>query len=101
TLIDPLDPTSVYGGSLTARDPLLDTIKKVDDNHYEIPKSTIDRVLVNPMDVAKGARVVPAMKNGRPAGFKLYAIRPNSIYGALGINNGDTVKSINGFELTS
>lgn len=98
--IDPLAGPA-YGGSLTARDPALDTIKKTDDDRYEIPRSTIDRVLANPMDFAKGARVVPAMKNGKPDGFKLYAIRPNSIYGSLGFENGDTLKAVNGFELTS
>ena len=54
-------------------------IKKIDDNNYEIDKSLVDKVLANPMAVAKGARVVPAVKNGKPDGFKLYAIRPSSV----------------------
>jgi general secretion pathway protein C len=49
------------------------------------------------MAVAKGARVVPAVKNGKPDGFKLYAIRPSSVYSKLGLTNGDTIQSINGF----
>ena len=76
-------------------------IKKIDDTTYEIEKSLVEKVLVNPMAVAKGARVVPAMKNGKPEGFKLYAIRPTSVYAKLGLTNGDTLTSINGFELTS
>ena len=76
-------------------------IKKIDDNNYEIDKSLVDKVLANPMAVAKGARVVPAVKNGKPDGFKLYAIRPSSVYSKLGLANGDTLQSINGFELTS
>jgi general secretion pathway protein C len=76
-------------------------IKKIDDNNYEIDKSLVDKVLANPMGVAKGARVVPAVKNGKPDGFKLYAIRPSSVYSKLGLQNGDTLQSINGFELTS
>ena len=76
-------------------------IKKIDDNNYEIDKSLVDKVLANPMAVAKGARVVPAVKNGKPDGFKLYAIRPSSVYAKLGLTNGDTLQSINGFELTS
>jgi general secretion pathway protein C len=76
-------------------------IKKIDDNNYEIDKALVDKVLANPMGVAKGARVVPAVKNGKPDGFKLYAIRPNSVYAKLGLTNGDTLQSINGFELTS
>ena len=76
-------------------------IKKIDDVTYEIDKGLVEKVLVNPMAVAKGARVVPAMKNGKPEGFKLYAIRPTSVYAKLGLTNGDTLTSINGFELTS
>jgi S1-C subfamily serine protease len=98
--IDPLSPGN-YGGSLTSRDPLLDTIKKIDDFHYELPRSTIDRVLANPLDFAKGARILPSISAGRDNGLKLYAIRPNSVYASLGFNNGDTIHSINGFELDS
>jgi general secretion pathway protein C len=76
-------------------------IKKIDDNNYEIDKSLVEKVLLNPMSVAKGARVVPSMKNGKPDGFKLYAIRPSSAFAKLGLTNGDTLQSVNGFELTS
>jgi general secretion pathway protein C len=76
-------------------------IKKIDDSNYEIDKSLVEKVLLNPMAVAKGARVVPAMKDGKPDGFKLDAIRPSSAFAKLGLSNGDTLKSINGFELTS
>lgn len=76
-------------------------IKKIDDSNYEIDKSLVEKVLLNPMAIAKGARVVPSMKNGKPDGFKLYAIRPSSAFAKLGLSNGDTLQSINGFELTS
>ncbi|HEX7840437.1 MAG TPA: type II secretion system protein GspC [Kofleriaceae bacterium] len=76
-------------------------IKKIDDSNYEIDKSLVEKVLLNPMAIAKGARVVPSMKNGKPDGFKLYAIRPSSAFARLGLANGDTLQSINGFELTS
>ncbi len=76
-------------------------IKKIDESNYEIDKSLVEKVLLNPMAVAKGARVVPSMKNGKPDGFKLYAIRPTSAFAKLGLTNGDTLQSINGFELTS
>lgn len=76
-------------------------IKRIDDNNYEIDKALVEKVLLNPMAVAKGARVVPAVKNGKPDGFKLYAIRPSSVFAKLGLTNGDTLQAINGFELTS
>jgi S1-C subfamily serine protease len=84
-----------------APDPLLDTIEKVDDTHTKIPRATVDKILADPMSVAKGARVVPSVKNGQPNGLKLYAIRPSSVYARLGFSNGDTVEAVNGFEITT
>lgn len=74
-------------------------IKKISDTQFEIDKALIDRVTANPMAFMKGARVVPAMKNGKPEGIKLYAIRPSSPYAKLGLTNGDTLMSVNGMQL--
>jgi hypothetical protein len=71
-------------------------IKKLNDTTYEIPADLRDAVLANPMAIAKGARIVPAMKDGKTTGFKVYAIRPNSLYAALGLANGDTLVSVDG-----
>ncbi len=76
-------------------------VNKVSDNEYEIDKDVVDKILENPMSVARGARIVPSIKNGKANGFKLYAIRPRSVYAKIGLMNGDTIHSINGFELTS
>jgi general secretion pathway protein C len=76
-------------------------IKKIDDTTFEISKDLIAKVTENPMAFMKGARVVPAMKNGKPEGIKLYAIRPSSPYAKLGLTNGDTLSSVNGLEITS
>jgi general secretion pathway protein C len=105
----PSAPTPVPDAPVVASDENKDDlqssidngIKKIDDSNYEIDKSLVEKVLLNPMAVAKGARVVPSMKNGKPDGFKLYAIRPASAFAKLGLSNGDTLQSINGFELTS
>ncbi len=76
-------------------------VKKIDDNNYEIDRALVDKILANPMAIAKGARIVPSVKNGKPDGFKLYAIRPSSVYAKLGMTNGDTIQAINGMDLTS
>jgi len=76
-------------------------IKVIDPTHRELARALIDKVLANPMAAAKGVRLVPTVKNGKPVGFKLFAIRPGSIFGRLGFLNGDTLLSINGGELTS
>jgi type II secretory pathway component PulC len=82
-------------------DPLLDTIEKVDDTHVKMPRKTADHFVQNPMAAAKGARIVPAMKNGQPDGLKLYAIRPSSLYARIGLFNGDTLHRINGIDVST
>lgn len=95
----PALPGNPYAPALP--DPLIDTIKKIDDLRYEVPRSTIDAVFANPMAIARGARIVPSMKQGQPNGFKIYAVRPSSFYAAVGLHNGDTIRSINGHPLDS
>jgi hypothetical protein len=76
-------------------------VRSVGANAYEIDKELVDKALADPMTVAKGARFVPAVKNGKPIGIKLYAVRPSSIFAMLGFENGDTIMRVNGFDLTS
>ena len=76
-------------------------VRKIDDSNYEIDRSLVDKVLANPMAIAKGARVMPSSKNGEADGFRLYAVRPSSVYAKLGFANGDTIHAVNGFDLNS
>jgi hypothetical protein len=70
-------------------------IRAIDETHYEVKQSLVDKMLVNPIAVAKRMRIVPAMINGKPAGLKLYAIRPSSAFARLGFRNGDTMVALN------
>src|SRR4051812_30089099 len=53
-------------------------------------------LLNDPMRLASSARIIPSMVDGHPHGFRLAAIRPNTIVQQLGLQNGDTVIGING-----
>ena len=94
-------PLSSLYSAPPAPDPLLDTIEKIDDTHVKVPKATVDALFADPTSIAKGARVVPAIKNGKADGFKLYAIRPSSVYARLGLMNGDTINAVNGEDVTT
>jgi len=93
--------TQRHFGNDSMAEAIADGVKKIDDSNYEISRGLVDKVLANPMAVARGARVVPAVKNGKANGFKLYAIRPGSVYSQIGLANGDTIHAINGFDLSS
>ncbi len=75
-------------------------ITKVSETTYDVSLGLLDKLLEDPTTVAKGARIVPAMKNGKAEGFKLYAIRPSSVFAKLGLTNGDTLTAIGGEPVT-
>jgi hypothetical protein len=80
-------------------DGLMATIVHIDDTTYELPRALVDSALANSADFVAGGRVVPAMNRGQAIGYKLYAIRPHSPLAAVGFQNGDVIKSINGISL--
>ena len=70
-------------------------------NSCTIDRALVEKLLANTTMLATSARFVPSIKDGKPNGFKLYAIRPQSIFGRIGLQNGDTIKAINGSEMTT
>lgn len=87
------------GGSGGPTDPLVATVKQLTDTSYEVPRATVEAWTADPTLVTAGGRGVPVAEPGIDHGFKLYAIRPGSAYAALGFQNGDVVRAINGTEL--
>jgi hypothetical protein len=81
--------------------PPIAGITKVDDENFILDRKEVDKWLADPIEISKGARVVPSSKDGRPNGFKFYAIRPSSLYAQLGLQNGDTIHAVNGYDLSS
>jgi general secretion pathway protein C len=76
-------------------------IKKVGQNDYVIAREEVDKQLSNLNYLATQARIVPHFEGGQGAGFKLFAIRPGSLYSKIGIQNGDVIKRINGETINS
>ncbi len=65
---------------------------------FDVDRSAIDALIANPAELMK-VRVVPEKEGDRVVGLKLSGIRPNSLLSAVGIQNGDRLTSINGFEM--
>jgi membrane-associated protease RseP (regulator of RpoE activity) len=76
-------------------------IKVIDENHRQLSRAFVERLFASPMALARSMRIVPALRDGKPVGFKLFAIRAGSVFARLGFLNGDTMVRINGLELTS
>ena len=78
---------------------LASRVRKVGEHAFEVDRSMVDALLANPTELMR-TRVVPESEGGRIVGVRLFNIRPHSLLGALGIENGDRLSTINGFEMT-
>lgn len=85
-------------GAMPGMDEISKGIRKTGENQFEIERTTLNRVLADTNLLARSARIVPSPKND---GFRLYAIRPGSVYALLGMENGDTVHAVNGHPITT
>jgi len=79
----------------------LEGVRATGKDRYDIDRSVIDSTLNNLNNIATQARIVPSFKNGVANGFKLFSIQPGSLYASIGIENGDVIQRINGYEINS
>jgi general secretion pathway protein C len=93
-------PTPQRGGSVCGLDgaEVARAIRCAGD-HCTVRRWLLDRALQRSRELAACARIVPSLVDGRPNGFKLYAIRPGSLLARLQVQNGDTIQRVNGLEL--
>ncbi len=76
-------------------------ITRVSDTRFSIERSLVDKLLSNQAELMRAARIIPHQRGGRVVGVKLYGIRRGSLLSRLGLQNGDLLRTINGFDMSS
>jgi general secretion pathway protein C len=88
-------------GAKTASSPaqfqglLNKSIKDVSPTEKDVDRSLIDYLVQNKQMLMQSGRVLPNVEGDEINGFKVYGIRKTSLWGKLGIHNGDVVLSVN------
>lgn len=75
---------------------LNNAIKDIGPNEKDIDRELIDYLVENKHMLMQSGRVLPNVEGDAINGFKVYGIRKTSLWGKLGIHNGDVVLSVNG-----
>ncbi len=78
-----------------------DTIKQISDNEWVLDRRELDDSLKNLPQLLTKARVIPSFKDGKPDGFRIFAIAKDSLYDKIGLQNGDILHRINSVDVTS
>ena len=89
------------GGPSPVPADIASKIQRISDTEFNIDRSVVDKILENQAELMKSARIVPETKDGKVLGIRLFGIRPETLLGTLGLQNGDRLESINGFNMGS
>lgn len=96
----PPPPTPASGAPSLPSD-IASKIQKVSDTEFNIDRSVVDKILENQAELMKSARIVPEQKDGKVVGVRMFGIRPDTLLGTLGMQNGDRLETLNGFNMAS
>jgi len=97
----PAPAAAVVGGAAAVPADIASKIQKVSANEFNVDRQVVDKILENQAELMKSARIVPEQENGKVVGIRLFGIRPDTLLGTLGLENGDRLQSINGFDMAS
>jgi general secretion pathway protein C len=74
-------------------------VRQVQTNRWVLDKQEVSAALENLPQLLTKARVIPNFSEGKPDGFKIFSIAPDSLYAKIGLQNGDVLQQINGVEI--
>jgi len=98
--VEPLTPATTDKAGDLLRD-IKSKIQRVSDTEFNIDRSVVDKILENQAELMKSTRIVPDTKDGKVLGIRLFGIKTDSLLAALGLQTGDRLASINGFNMGS
>jgi general secretion pathway protein C len=97
----PPPAAAVVGGASAVPPEIASKIQKVSANEFNVDRQVVDKILENQAELMRSARIVPEQENGKVVGIRLFGIRPDTLLGTLGLENGDRLQTINGFDMAS
>lgn len=66
-----------------------------------IDQRALAAMLDAPGKIMSDAKMLPAMKDGKVEGFRASEVKPEGVFAAIGLKNGDVVKRVNDIPLTT
>jgi general secretion pathway protein C len=101
--VAPVVPPEAGGGDPAlgiSAEEMEQNIQQISETNFSINRTLVDRLLANQAALMSAARVIPHEEDGHVVGVKIYGIRRSSLLGHLGIQNGDMLRTLNGYDLT-
>jgi general secretion pathway protein C len=97
----PAPPPAAPSKGAAVPDDIKSKINRISETEFHVDRSVVDKILESQAELMRSARIVPEQKDGKVVGIRLFGIRPDSLLGTLGLQNGDRLETINGFDMAS
>jgi general secretion pathway protein C len=69
---------------------------------YDVASAMVDHVLEEQSELMRSARIVPELDaDRRVVGVRLFGVRPGTSLSAIGLENGDVLRDVNGIDVCS
>ncbi|NVB84564.1 MAG: hypothetical protein HOV81_39680 [Kofleriaceae bacterium] len=91
---------AVFDAAAAEREAVANAITPTSATSFEI-SSAISSARLRAALAGDHVRSVTAIVDGNAVGMRIYAVRPQGVYAALGFENGDTIVSVAGVQITS
>jgi general secretion pathway protein C len=68
---------------------------------YRIERFVVDKLIEDQAEIMKAGAIHPEKEGDRTVGVRLSGVRPDRLYGVLGLQDGDVIRSLNGYDFSS
>lgn len=97
--LPPLPPPGAAPVSMSSLGGEQRGIRQLASNRWVLDRHEVEHNLDNLNQLMTQARVIPNFSDGKPDGFRVFAIVPDSFYEKIGLKNGDVLERVNGIEI--
>ncbi|UQA57240.1 type II secretion system protein GspC [Polyangium aurulentum] len=88
------------GGAATLPPEIAEKIRKTGENTFDVDRSAISAIMERQGDLMRSVRIAPQKQDGKTVGLRVSGVRPGSLLGTLGVQNGDQLQGINGMDIS-
>ena len=101
-IVQAKDRTAATPRAPDALDPAIAKgIERLGPGRYRVERSVVERLLDNQAEVMSGGMMRPEKEGDRTVGVRIFGVRPDRLFGVLGFQDGDVLRTFNGYEFSS
>jgi len=79
---------------------IAEKIRKTGENTFDVDRSAISAIMERQGELMRSVRIAPQKQGDKTVGLRVSGVRPGSLLGTLGVQNGDQLQGINGMDIS-